>query len=50
MAANEYDLATLKASEIVTWAGAAPAVADTVIMIKNGLPYTITIAQVLAAV
>ena len=48
--ANEYDLATLKASEIEAWSGAAPAVTDLVVMIKNGKPYTITIAQVLAAV
>jgi hypothetical protein len=50
MAANEYDLATLKASEITTWSGAAPAVADTVIMVKNGIPYLITIQEVQDAV
>ena len=48
--ADTYDLSTLKASEIEVWSGAAPAVTDVVIMIKNGKPYTITIAQVLAAV
>lgn len=48
--ADTYDLATLKASELETWSGAAPAATDTVIMIKDGKPYLITIAQVLAAV
>jgi len=49
MAANVYDLATLKASELTAYTG-TPAATDLVVAIIGGLPYTITIAQVLAAV
>ena len=47
--ANAYDLATLKGSELEAYSG-VPAATDLVVAIIGGLPYTITIAQVLAAV
>jgi len=47
--ADTYDLATLKASEIEAYTG-TPAATDLVVAIIDGKPYTITIAQVLAAV
>jgi len=47
--ADSYDLSTLKSEEIEAYSG-TPAATDLVVAIIGGKPYTITIAQVLAAV
>ena len=49
MAANEYDLANLKVSELEAYSG-TPTRAHLVIAIIDNKPYTITIAQVQDAV
>ena len=48
--ANEYDLATLKVSEVEAWDGAAPTRATLVLAVIDGKPYTITVAQIQDAV